>query len=149
MATAVRCAILFAMTLLIGAAAAQEAAQPRHWAEGRWESPHGGQAGTLVIARAADGRFTVRETVKADKWNDPRSLGQATIEVAGDTIRIEDDLGNVFKLQRIEADRLEGTLFILRYQTHMLKTRSVTYVRTESGGRGSGPGAGARHSPVP
>jgi hypothetical protein len=130
-ALAVRCFITLAMTVLIGLAAAQEPAQPRHWAEGRWETQSGGQAGTLVITRASDGTFQVTETVKSDKWNDPRSLGRATIEVAGDRLTITDDLGNICKLERVGADELAGTFFILRYQTHMLKTRPVTYVRAE------------------
>ncbi|HUA54011.1 MAG TPA: hypothetical protein VMB81_17680 [Candidatus Sulfotelmatobacter sp.] len=119
------------MALLIGLASAEERPQPRHWAEGRWETQGGGQAGTLVITRSADGSFQVTETVKSDKWNDPRSLGRAAIEVEGDRLTITDDLGNIYKLQRAGPDELSGTFFILRYQTHMLKTRPVTYFRAE------------------
>ena len=132
----VACVILILATILIGLpAAAQDPAPapatPRHWAEGTWE-PHGnGAAGRLIITRAADGGFAVTETVKSDKWNDPRSLGQATIAVAvaGDTITITNDLGNIYKLERAGPDQLAGTYFVLRYQTHMLKTRAVTYDR--------------------
>lgn len=131
MTTAIRCGITLAVTLLIGLAAAQESPQPRHWAEGRWETLAGGQAGSLIITRAPDGTFQVTETVKSDKWNDPRSLGRATIEVEGDRLTIADDLGNVYKLDRVGTDALSGTLFILRYQTHMLKARPVTYFRAQ------------------
>lgn len=127
------------MTILIGVASGEEPTPPHHWAEGRWETRNGGQAGTLVITRAADGTFQVIESVKSDKWNDPRSLDSATIEVEGDRVTIADDLGNMYKLERVGTDQLSGTFFILRYQTHMLKTRPVTYFRAgvESGATGS------------
>jgi hypothetical protein len=131
MAKAARCAITFAMTVLIGLAAAQEPAQPRHWAEGRWEPEGAGGAGRLTITRAADGTFAVTESVKSDHWNDPRSLGLATIEVADDKITIENDLGQMYRLERVGNDRLSGIFFQLRYQTHNIKTRPVTYFRAE------------------
>jgi hypothetical protein len=131
MAKTACCSLILAITVLIGPAAGQAPAPPHHWAEGSWEPQGTSGAGRLVITRAADGQLAVTETVKSDKWNDPRSLGRATIEVAGDKITIANDLGNVYKLERVGTDQLSGIFFQLRYQTHNVKTRLVSYFRAE------------------